>query len=183
MWAVGGPLAPPWGNDSRVASTREPHGGAVAATGSLVLRLVALRPSTCATPLEAKGIWDGIGDAEWVPAAAAVQHTVHLSLPQPAAKTTLLLVRELGPAPRSLRRRILVTPPPTRRHWTPMHLAEAACCMLGWVLRSVHLRVDVTLGFFSGYLVVVLTALEPIGATANAFSVCLTALVHQGPVG
>ncbi len=159
------------------------HGGAAAAGSRLVMYVVPLLPHVVGMPWTAVGIGVGIGGAVCATAPEELGHRVDLLAPSPAAAPTFLLVRELGTAPRSLRHRILVTPPPMWRYWTPLFLAEAACCLLGRILRSVHLRVIVTLGSFRGYLVLVLTVLGPAGATAAIFSVCLIAHIPRSPVG
>ncbi len=94
-----------------------------------------------------------------------------------------LLVRVMGHAPRSLRRRISVIPAPLRRSWTSMSLTEAACWALGRAARSVHLRVTYTLGSFILLFIFSLIVSRPVGATAIWSLVILVALVPPSPMG
>ncbi len=64
-----------------------------------------------------------------------------------------------------------------------MLLADAACCLLGRVSRSVHLRVTYTLGFFPIFIILVLIASGPAGATATMLLVSPIAPLPPSPLG
>ncbi len=183
IWAVMVLLTSSSGGGSRGVGESALHGGTVDAGDVLAVYARTKLRYAMPLPREAAGTRGDIGNAGCTFATTAAEFSVGLSAPSPAAATNFLLVRELGPAPRSLRHRILVTPPPTRRHWTSMELAEAACCLLGRTLRSVHLRVIVTLGSFSVYLAFVFIVLGPAGATAAILLVHLIAPIPRSPVG
>ncbi len=64
-----------------------------------------------------------------------------------------------------------------------MYLAEAVCCPLGRMMRSVHLRVIVTLGSFRVFLTFVLNVPRPAGATATMDLVFPIAHFPLSPAG
>ncbi len=92
------------------------------------------------------------------------------------------LARVLGHAPRSLRHRIFVTPPPAWRTWTSLHLADAVCCLL-WRWRSVHQWVKITQGSFPAVLVFVLIMLVVALTMVAVLLMMIFASFPRGPGG